>query len=139
MSRRASVAVFAGLYFATIVFVCLLNAAYIVRDAVVGPLFVAAIYAIYFSPAVIVAVISLVVAPVDDLLRLRLSVGFAVAIGTVLELVLAEGELQWFGRGFLNSDVAFVVGVNAVLVAVFLISAIVATRRARRAAAKTAA
>jgi hypothetical protein len=122
-----------------LIFICLLNTAYIVRDAVVGPLFVAAIYAIYLSPAAVVAIITLVVTPVDDMRRLRLSVGFAVTIGVLVELVLAKVQYEWFGKGFLNSEVAFVAGMNVLLIVVFVTSAIVVTRRTRRAAPRAAA
>ena len=122
-----------------LVFVCLLNITYIVRDAVVGPLFVAAMYAIYLSPAAFVAVITLVMTSIDEVRRFRLSLGFAIITGIVIELVLAEARFEWFGKRFLDSDIPFVAGINAALIVVFVTSAIVATRRTRRAASGTGA
>ncbi len=105
-------------YPAALVLVCMFNAARIIHDAVVGPLFVAGYFGMLLAPSAIAAVAAVTFRWIPRLRRLRLAVLFSVLVAIVVELLFVRPVAELLT----HYDTALGVAViNAALALTFLI------------------
>ena len=137
--RIAATFVFAVLYFGGLFVAAELNAAAIIRDAVVGPVTIAIIYAGMFAPSAIAAAGSLLVARATRSARFALAVGFALAIAIFVFAFFVGWESKMFGGLLRKADLPFFAAANVLFIAAFIVIGVLIDRRnLRRHAGETA-
>jgi hypothetical protein len=132
MDRTATGLLFVGSYIAGLILVAELNAAYIIRDAVISPVAVAIIYAVIFSPSVGAAVLVLLrTHQITRSIRVALALSFAVSLAVGLEILFAAGQSQLLERVLQRTDVGIAIlgGMNLSFISAFIF---VGTRFGRR-------
>lgn len=132
LDKVRAVVVFTAFYLGGIFLVADLNAAYILRDAVVGPALVAIFYAVFFTPAFIAAVGVLLFTRASARLRLGLASSFAVSIATGFALLFAAAQSTALADAIKRSDSEVIVAMNAFYAGAFMLVGLLLRRKETR-------